>query len=98
MPLLLVQVQHLPHLNIQRMVIVFQPGGKILMYRGFGNAEVVCGGTDGGTGFDHVNSHFTGPLLKFFCHGHPSEVSVLTENPMPRKMGICTLDSMEFPD
>lgn len=64
------------------------------MYRRFGNAEVPGGGTDGGTGFNHVHSHFTGPFFQKLCHGHPSEVSVLTENPMPREMKICTLDSI----
>ena len=68
------------------------------MYGGFGNAKVLCGGTDSGTGFNHVHSHFTGPFLQVFCHGHPSDVSVLTENPMPREMRICTLDSIGFWD
>ena len=98
MPLLLVQIKYLPDLKIQCAVILFQPLGQVLMYRGFGNAEVFCGSTDSSAGFNHVHSHFTGPLLKFCCHGHSSKASVLTENPMPREMRICTLDSIGFWD
>ena len=96
MPFLLVQVQNLPYLTVELCVVLLQPGGKVLMYRGFGNAEMPGRRADRGAGFDHVHSHFTGPFLEFFCHGHPSDVSVLTEKPMPREMQICTLDSMEF--
>ncbi len=73
MPLLFVQIQYLTHLQIQSVVILLQPVGKILMYRGFGNAEMPGGCPDGGTGFDHVHSHFAGPLLHWLRHWHPSD-------------------------
>ena len=66
MPLLFVQIQNLPYLQIQGVVVLFQPVGKILMYRGFGDAEVLGGGSDGGAGFDYVHSQLTGPILRLF--------------------------------
>ena len=56
MPLLLVCVQHLPYLQIKLPVTLGQPLLYILMYRGFGNAEMPGGTADGGAGFNHVHS------------------------------------------
>jgi len=95
-PFLLVQVKNPADLHIQGIIVLLQPVGKILMYGGFGDTEVPGGCPDSGTGFNHVHSHFTSPFFQRFCHRHPSDVSVLTENPMPREMEICTLDSIEI--
>lgn len=81
---LLVFLQHLPDLKIQGVVILLQPVGQIFMYGGFGNAEVPGGGPDGGTGFNHVYSHFARAFFHGFFHRHPSDVSVLTEKTYAR--------------
>ena len=47
------------------------------MYGGFGNAEVPGGGPDGGTGFNHVHSQFTGSLLNGVCHMLPSDAVLI---------------------
>jgi hypothetical protein len=61
--LLLIYIQHLPYLLVKAEIILGQALLKILMYRGFGYAEVGCGGTDGGTGLDHVHSQLAYTLL-----------------------------------
>ena len=73
MPFLLVQIQNLPCLHIQGVIILLQPMGKILMYGGLGNTEMPGGRPHGGTGLDHVHSQFTGPLLKRIFHGRTSD-------------------------
>lgn len=45
----------------------------ILMYGGFGDTEVLCGGTNRGTGFDHVHSQFAGTLFHAVIHLVPSD-------------------------
>ena len=71
MPFLLVQVENLAYLYIQGMVILIQTLGQVLMYRGLGNAEVTGRSPDGGTGFDHVHSQFTGSLVQAIFHSAP---------------------------
>ena len=61
--LLFIHIQHLSHLLIEAAIALGQALLKILMYRGFGYAEVGCGGTDGGTGLDHVHSQLAYTLL-----------------------------------
>ena len=64
MAFLFIDIQNLPHLQIQGVVVLLQPVGKILMYRGFGDAEVPGSRADSGTGFDHVHSQLAGPFLQ----------------------------------
>ena len=70
-------VQNFPNLKVQRIIVLLQPLGQVFMHRGFGNAEVPGGGPDGGTGFDHVHSRFTGSLLNGVCHMLPLRCCVL---------------------
>ena len=63
MPLLFVDIQHLPHLPIKGAVVLGQPLGNVLMYRGFGNSEMLCGGTDCRAGFNHVHSQLAGSVF-----------------------------------
>ena len=71
-PLRLVQLQNLPNLYIQRLVYLRQPLGQILVYGGFGNMESLRGGSDGGSGLNHVCSQIAGPLLDRISHKRPS--------------------------
>jgi hypothetical protein len=66
MALLLIHIQNLPHLLVQREIVLFQSVGQIFMYGGFGNTEMPGGGPDSGAGFNHVHSQLTGPLLQWF--------------------------------
>ena len=66
MAFLFIHIQNFPDLQIQGVIVLFQPLGNILMYRGFGNAEVLGGRPDRGTGFDYVHSQLTGPVLRCF--------------------------------
>ena len=92
-PLLLVDIQNLPDLKIQCIIVLLQPLGQVLMHRGFGDTEMPGGSPDGGTGFNHVHSQFTGPFLHWFCHRLPSD-AVCSVHYMMKQAGICLLDTM----
>ena len=70
---LLVEIQYLPYLKVEDIVILLQPLGKILMYSGFGKAEMAGGAAYRGAGFDHVHSQLTGSLLHGALHRLPSD-------------------------
>ena len=91
-PLLLVPVQDRSGLGVELGVVLMQPTGDVLVYGGFGNAEMPGGGPDGGTGFNDVHSQFTGSLLNRFCHIVTSD-AVCWNNIMPQWGRICALDT-----
>ena len=91
MALLLVEIQDFSDPVIQDPVALFEPLRQILMYGGFGNAEMPWSGAVGGTGFDYVHSQFAGPLLNGGCHMLPSDAVCYRKQPMPVSSDICTL-------
>ena len=93
MPLLLVNIQYLPHLFIKPFVALGQPVLKILMYGGFRDAEMLGSRPDSGTCFDHVHSQFAGAFLDGICHNLPSDAVCYQEKLMHTRNGICVLDS-----
>ena len=66
--LLLVFIQHGSGRPIQCGVQPPEPKGNVLVYGGFGDAEMPRGGADGGTRFNDVHSQFTGSLFNLLCH------------------------------
>ena len=72
-PLLLVQIQYLPDLQVQAVVVLLQSAGQVLVDGGFGYSEVFCCGPDRGPGFNHVHSQFAGTLLHAVIHLVPSD-------------------------
>jgi hypothetical protein len=64
-------IQHLPDLAVQSRAAPGQAGLQILMYRGFGDSEVLRRRADGGSGFNHVHSQFAGALLHGIVHRLP---------------------------
>ncbi len=79
-PLLLILVQNMPDLGIQGIAAQAQLLCQCLVDGGFGNAEVPGSGSDGGTGFDHVHSQFTGSLLQLSFHRLPSDAVLLEDS------------------
>ncbi len=63
MPLLLVDVQHPPHLFIQCRIRFFQSVGHIHMYGRFTDSEFLCSGTHGRFVFDDIFTEFNGSLF-----------------------------------
>lgn len=63
MPLLLVGLQHLPHLGVKPFVALGQPLLQILVYCGFGNAEMLGRAPNGGAVFDYVHSQLADPFF-----------------------------------
>lgn len=80
MPLGLVFVQNLPHLDVKVAVILRQPLGKIFMYRGFGDSEMFGSRPYSGASFNHVHSQFAGSLLNRICHSLPSDAVCYQKN------------------
>ena len=64
----LVHFQNGLHLLIQRKIAVRQALGQILVHGGFGNAELLGGGSNGRLRFDDVHSQLTGSLLNVISH------------------------------
>ena len=62
-PLRLVHFQNLLDLEVQRPVEQRQPFGDVLMYGGFADAELLCGGPNGGPVLYNVQGQAFGPLL-----------------------------------
>ena len=92
MPLLLVDIQYLPYLQIEIAVTLRQPLLQIFMYSGLGYAEMSGGGSDCSAGFDHVHSQAASALLDGVCHSIPSDCCVLLEKHMQAGGEICILD------
>lgn len=90
-PFLFVFVQNFPNLKIQRIIALPQPFGQLFVDGRLGYAKPLGGRPDGGTGFNHVHSQFTGALLHCLFHGIPSD-AVLVENLMQKHLTICGLD------
>ena len=63
MPLGFVDLEDLSDLQIQSMIAVLQPFGQILVYRRFGDAEVLGGCADGGVVFNDIHGQIAGPFL-----------------------------------
>ena len=57
MPHLLVAVQNLTDLVVEKRVPLFQALGQVLVDGGFGDAEFLRCTAHGGTGFNHVRGH-----------------------------------------
>ena len=68
MPFLLVLIQDFANLDIQTLIELWQALGKIFMYRGFGNTELLCRSADSSAGLYHVHSQFAGTLLDCIQH------------------------------
>ena len=76
----LVFVQNFPDLQIKRIIALPQMLGQCFMDGGFGNAELLCGFADSGTGLNHVHSQFTGALFWVCCHALPSDAVLLNHS------------------
>ena len=63
MPLRLVLIQQDAHLPIQPRIDMRQALGQILVYRGLGDAELLCRGADRGPVLDDIHGQIAGPLL-----------------------------------
>lgn len=68
---LFVFVQNISDLNVQQGIGLGKSLLQILMYRRFGDTEVICCGADGGTGLDHVHSQSAGSLFNSVWHHIP---------------------------
>lgn len=64
----LVYIQKLAYLGIQRGINRAESFGNVLMNRALGNAELLCGGTDGAAVFYDVNRQLTGSLFDVCMH------------------------------
>lgn len=73
MPLGLVQVQKGAYLPVQGGIYPRQTLGQVLMYGGFGDAELLCGGTDGGLIIYDVRGKVADPFLNICTHMHHSQ-------------------------
>ncbi len=62
-PLGLVEIQQHAHLPVQSRIHMRQALGQVLVYGGFGNAEFLRGGADGGPVLDDVLGQVAGPFL-----------------------------------
>jgi hypothetical protein len=60
---LFVFVQNFPDLQIQRIVTLPKLFRQGFVNGGLGNAELLCGFADSGTGFNHVHSQCAGALF-----------------------------------
>ena len=76
-PLPAVQVQHDPHLPVERWIAVGQTLAQVLVHRGFGNAEMLRRGPYGGPGVDDVHSQLPGPVIHIVRHQIPLRCCVL---------------------
>ena len=63
MPLLFIDIQHLPHLTVKQPVTLGQTLLEIFMYGGFGDTEVLCCGAYRSSGFNHVHSKLTDAIF-----------------------------------
>ena len=66
--LLLIAVQHHPYLPVQRVIKQRQPLLDILMHRGFGDVELLCGLPHGGACFDDITGELHRPILRQPLH------------------------------
>ncbi len=73
MPLGLVQVQKGAHLPVQGGIYPRQTIGQVLVYGGLGDAELLCGGTDGGLIIYDVRGKVADPFLNICTHMHHSQ-------------------------
>ena len=73
MPLGLVQVQKGAHLPVQGGIYPRQTLGQVLVYGGLGDAELLCGGTDGGLIIYDVRGKVADPFLNICTHMHHSQ-------------------------
>ena len=78
-PFLSVQVQNFPHLAIEQGIAVGQTLAQVLVYRGFGNAEMLRRGPHGGPGVDDVHSQLPGPVIHIVRHQIPLRCCVFGE-------------------
>lgn len=78
MALGLVLVQDLLHLQPQRPVVKGQPLGKVLVYRGFADAELLGGGTHRRAVFYEVKGQLLGPLFQILFDSLPLPTCALT--------------------
>ena len=87
MPLGLVQVQKGAHLPVQGGIYPRQTLGQVLVYGGLGDAELLCGGTDGGLIIYDVRGKVADPFLNICTHMHHSQLLVVEY--MRGQSGIC---------
>ena len=83
MPFRFVHIQNLLYLQIQLMVAVVQPLGKILVNRGLGDSKVAGGSADGGAVFDDVHGQFAGPFFHVVSQSQHS-LHIVLKNTMCR--------------
>ena len=93
MPLLFIDVQHLPDLLVKPFVALGQSLLKILMYGGFGYTTMLGRRAHCRTRFDHVHSQFADAFLHSICHNLPSDAVCYQKNFMPAVWEICVLDT-----
>ena len=93
MPLLLIHIQYLPHLLIEHTVLLRQALLKILVYGGFGYAEMLGRRAHSGAGLNHVHSQLSGAFLNGVCHTLSSDAVCCQDNSMCDMGRICVLDT-----
>ena len=76
-PFLSVQVQNLADLPVEQGIAVGQTLAQVLVYRGFGNAEMLRRGPYGCPGVDDVHSQLPGPVIHIVRHQIPLRCCVL---------------------
>ena len=76
-PLPAVQVQNGPDLPIEQGIAVGQTLAQVLVYRGFGNAEMLRRSPYGGPGVNDVHSQLPGPVIHIVGHQIPLRCCVL---------------------
>ena len=73
----LVYIQKLAHLPEKRRVQPRQPFGQVLMYRGLGDAEMLCGAAYRGFVFYDEHCQIAGALLNICIQMHHSLLTTL---------------------
>ena len=76
-PFLSVQVQNLADLPVEQGIAVGQTLAQVLVYRGFGNTEMLRRGPHGSPGVDDVHSQLPGPVIHIVRHQIPLRCCVL---------------------
>ena len=90
-PLPAVQVQNGPDLPVEQGIAVGQTLAQVLVYRGFGNAEMFRRGPNGGPGVDDVHSQLPGPVIHIVRHQIPLRCCVLGIDYVAKSLDRTTL-------
>ena len=91
MTLLAVAVQENTDLAVEQGIAQGKPLAQILVYRGFGNAEVLRCGPHRGPGIDHVHSQLPGPVIHIVRHQIPLRCCVLGIDYVAKSLDRTTL-------